>query len=70
MNFFGVIFIFGAIVIPVFIAIIGTILNAPIGIPVSTISFPPQLVLVILALVYPFILGGLVFYLKSIQPSV
>lgn len=70
MNFFGVIFIFGAIVVPVFIAIIGTILNAPIGIPVTSISFPPQLVLVTLAVIYPFILGILVFYLKSIQPSV
>ena len=70
MNFFGVIFIFGGIVVPVFIAIIGTILNAPIGIPVTTISFPPQLVLILLAIIYPFLLGGLVFYLKSIQPSV
>lgn len=70
MNFFGVIFIFGAIVVPVFIAIIGTILNAPLGIPITSISLPPQMILVILGVMYPLFLGVLVYYLKIIQPTV
>ena len=70
MNFFGVIFIFGAIVIPVFMAIIGTILNAPLGVPIGGVSLPPQVLILCFAVIFPFILGIFVYYLKMIQPSV
>ncbi|MBI4044891.1 MAG: type II secretion system F family protein [Candidatus Diapherotrites archaeon] len=70
MNFFGVIFIFGAIVIPVFIAIIGTILNAPLGLPIASVSMPPSIILALYTMIFPGILGFLIYYIKSIQPSV
>ncbi len=70
MNFFGVIFIFGAIVVPVFIAIMGAIFNAPLGISIQTISLPPQVILLLFAVVFPAILGAFVFYIKTTQPSV
>lgn len=66
MNFFGVVFIFGAIVIPVFIAILGSIMNAPVSL--GNISMPPLMIAMFFTLAMPMALGMLVFYLKMTQP--
>jgi pilus assembly protein TadC len=68
INFFGVIFIIGGIVMPVMIAILAGILNAPLGI--KMVSLSPELVLIFYVIIMPLILGLLVFYLKMIQPKV
>ncbi|HIH10241.1 MAG TPA: type II secretion system F family protein [Candidatus Diapherotrites archaeon] len=68
MNFFGVIYIFIAIVAPVFLAIIGSILNAPIS--VGNVSLPPMLLALVYLVAMPFILAVLIMYLKMTQPKV
>jgi pilus assembly protein TadC len=66
-NFFGVIFIVGAIVAPVTIALLSGIANAPLGI--KMVSVPPELTLVFFCIIMPLMLGFLVLYLKMIQPK-
>ncbi|MBN2127220.1 MAG: type II secretion system F family protein [Candidatus Diapherotrites archaeon] len=68
INFFGVIFIIGGIVLPVMIAILGGILNAPLGIKMADLS--PTMILIIYIGIMPMVLGILVFYLRMIQPKV
>jgi len=68
MNFFGVIYIFIAIVAPVFLAIIGAVLNAPVSI--GSVSVPPLLITIIYLIIMPAILGLLVIYLKMSEPKV
>jgi len=68
MNFFGVIYIFIAIVTPVFIAIIGSITNAPIS--VGSVAITPLAIAVIFLVGMPLILGFLIIYLKIMQPKV
>ncbi|HZX19479.1 MAG TPA: type II secretion system F family protein [archaeon] len=68
MNFFGVIYIFIAIVMPVFIGIIGSITNAPIS--VGSVALAPLAIVGIYLLGMPLILGFLVMYIKMIQPRV
>jgi len=67
MNFFGVIFVVGAIVMPVFIAILGGITNAPMKIG---IAIPAMLILAFFVVVMPMILMLLVYYIKISQPRV
>ncbi|MEK6957454.1 MAG: type II secretion system F family protein [archaeon] len=68
MNFFGVIYIFAAIVVPVFIGIIGSITNAPIS--VGSVALSPIAIAAIYLVAMPLVLGFLVFYLKITQPKV
>ncbi len=68
MNFFGVIYIFIAIVAPVFLAIIGAVLNAPISI--GSVSIPPILIAIAYLMIMPSILGILIIYLKMSEPKV
>jgi len=68
MNFFGVIYIFIAIVAPVFITIFGAVTNAPIS--VATFAIAPLAIAGILIPGMAMVLGFLIFYLKSIQPRV
>ncbi|MCR4335722.1 MAG: type II secretion system F family protein [archaeon] len=68
MNFFGVIYIFIAIVAPVFVAIIGAVTNAPIAI--GSFAIHPLAVAGYLIVIQSFILGFLIFYLKISQPRV
>ncbi len=68
MNFFGVIYIFIAIVAPVFVGIIGSITNAPISIGSASLS--PVTIALIYIVGMPFILGFLIVYLKILQPKV
>ena len=68
MNFFGVIYIFIAIVAPVFIAVIGAVLNAPVS--VGNVSIPPLLITIVYLVIMPSILGLLVVYLKISEPRV
>ncbi len=72
MNFFGVIFIFGAIVLPVFLAIIGAVANAPLGKAslTGTLNLQPQMILIIYTVLMPLVLAFLVFYVKMTQPRV
>ena len=70
MNFFGVIFIFGAIVLPVFVAILGAIVNAPLGLSIASLPLTPINILVIYLVGMPLGLLFIIFYLKMIQPKV
>ena len=69
MNFFGEIYIFIAIVAPVFIGIIGTVTNAPIT-ALQSVSFPPMLIALIYMAGFPMVLGLMTFYIKMIEPRV
>lgn len=68
MNFFGVLYIFIAIVAPVFLAILGSILNAPISL--GGIAVPPLVLAGVYLVGMPLVLGFLIFYLKMTQPTV
>ena len=72
MNFFGIIFIFIAIVLPVFLAVLSAIANAPIG-QNGDLFLPgvlgPQLLAIIYLVVLPIILGFISFYIKIIEPK-
>ena len=70
MNFFGVIFIFGAIVLPVFVAILGAIVNAPLGLSIGSLPLTPINILVIYLVGMPLALLFIIVYLKMIQPKV
>lgn len=69
MNFFGVIFIVGAIVFPVMVAILSGITNAPIQASFMA-GINPLMVLVFYIIVMPMMLILLVAYLKMSQPKV
>ncbi|MFH1588661.1 MAG: type II secretion system F family protein [Candidatus Diapherotrites archaeon] len=68
INFFGVIYIVAGIVMPVMVAILGGIVNAPLGI--KTFDMPPNVILLFYAVIMPALLFFLVFYLKMNQPKV
>ena len=73
MNFFGVIFIFVAIWLPVIMGILGAIRNSVItGNTVSLQSLPltPVTMSVMYLVVLPALLLMLVIYIKSSQPKV
>lgn len=72
MNFFGVIYIFVGIVIPVMFAILSGIRNAPLGSSVSFLTALPLTPLVIVLsflVIFPTILFVMVIYIKSIKPN-
>lgn len=73
MNFFGVIFIFAAIVMPVMVTILGGIRNSPIKAYMPSFEMLP-LTIPIMAIIYvvimPFILGIFLVYIKNAQPKV
>ncbi|MFH0906003.1 MAG: type II secretion system F family protein [archaeon] len=72
MNFFGIIFIFTAIVLPVFVAILGSIANAPLSQDGSAFLpgiMSPQLISVIFMLIMPVIFAFILFYIKMIEPK-
>src|SRR3989338_1707105 len=64
MNFFVVIFIFGAIVLPVFVAILGAIVNAPLGLSIGSLPLTPANILIIYLVGMPLGLLFIIFYLK------
>ena len=72
MNFFGIIFIFIAIVLPVFAAILGAIANAPLG-QDGSLFLPGIMTPTTLSLIYvvalPVIFIFLIFYIKMIEPK-
>ena len=72
MNFFGIIFIFVAIVLPVFAVILGAIANAPIGqdgaVFLPGVMTPATLSLIFLVAL-PIIFVFLIFYIKMIEPK-
>ena len=74
MNFFGVIYIFVAIVAPVVIAVLGGIRNSPLGMSRITMFSALPLTVEIIALIYlvalPLILVLLILYLCMAQPKV
>lgn len=72
MNFFGVIYIFVGIVIPVMLAILSGIRNAPLGSNVSFLNalpLTPMVVALAFLIVFPMIFLMLVLYIKSIKPN-
>lgn len=75
MNFFGVIFIFAAIVMPVMIAVLGGIRNSPLD-AAGGVNFKAMLPLtpIIIAVIYlilmPLLLGLFILYIKMSQPKV
>lgn len=75
MNFIGVIFIFVAIVIPVFVAILGAIRNAPLsagggGGFFAALPLTPPVIAGVYIIGMPLLLGLLVMYLNMIKPRV
>jgi len=72
MNFFGIIFIFVAIVLPVFLAILSAIANAPIG-QGGELFLPgiltPTLLAVVYVVVMPAIYVFIAYYIKMIEPK-
>jgi len=72
MNFFGIIFIFVAIVLPVFIAILASIANSPIG-EGGEAFLPgvmgPNLLIVIYLIIMPIIFIFVIYYIKLIEPK-
>ncbi|MCR4369037.1 MAG: type II secretion system F family protein [archaeon] len=68
MNFFGVIYIFAAIVLPVFVAIIGSVTNAPISI--SPFEIKPEAIAAFFVVLMPLLFIFLIGYLKLAQPRV
>jgi len=74
MNFFGVIYIFIAIVAPVIISVLGGIRNSPIGTSGISIFSALPLTIDMLAVVYlialPMVLVLLIIYLMMSQPKV
>jgi len=72
MNFFGIIFIFMAIVLPVFAAILGAIANAPLG-QDGALFLPgvmtPGTLTIIFVVALPIIFIFLVYYIKMIEPK-
>jgi flagellar protein FlaJ len=72
MNFFGIIFIFIAIVLPVFAAILGSIANTPLGqggeLFMPGVMTPTTLTL-IFVVVLPIIFILLIYYIKMIAPK-
>lgn len=74
MNFFGVIFIFAAIVMPVFVAVLGGIRNTPIQVGVQnvfeTLPLTPEVVTLIYLVFMPLVLGWLLIYILMSQPRV
>jgi len=73
MNFFGVIFIFGAIVFPVMVGILGSIRNSAIQstmVSFQLLPLTPVIMAIIYLLIMPFLLGIFIFYIKKAQPRV
>ncbi len=72
MNFFGIIFIFVAIVLPVFLAILSAIANAPIG-QDGSLFLPgvltPTLLTIVYLVVMPAIFVFISYYIKMIEPK-
>ena len=72
MNFFGIIFIFIAIVLPVFAAILGSIANTPLGqggeLFLPGVMTPTTLTL-IFVVTLPIIFILLIYYIKLIAPK-
>ena len=73
MNYLGVIFIFLAIVFPVFVAILGSIRNAPLssaqmGVSFSIIPLSVDTMMLIYFLIMPAILIWFFIFIKMIQP--
>jgi len=73
MNFFGIIFIFTAIVFPVIITILGMIRNSPVSAAAPAFSQIPlsvEVITIIYVLIIPGLLIGLVAIIKAMQPRV
>jgi len=72
MNFIGVIYIFIGIVIPVMLAILGTIRNIPMGGGVSLFSslpLTPTIIIILYVIILPICLLGLLLYIRKIKPT-
>ncbi|MDD4983321.1 MAG: type II secretion system F family protein [Candidatus ainarchaeum sp.] len=72
MNFIGVIYIFIGIVIPVMLAILGTIRNIPLGGGVSlfaSLPLTPTMIILLYVVILPICLIGLVMYIRKIRPT-
>ena len=73
MNFFGVVFIFGAIVFPVMTTILGSIRNSPIKETMASfevLPLTPPVMAAIFLVIMPFVLLVFLFYIKKSQPRV
>ena len=73
MNFFGVIFIFIAIVLPVFVSILGAIRNTPLQagglISFDVIPLTVDVIAIIYLVFMPILLLGIFLYITAIQPK-
>jgi archaeal flagellar protein FlaJ len=72
MNFFGIIFIFMAIVLPVFVSVLAAIANAPIGTDGAAFLpgiMSPTILGIIYCLVMPILFVCIIYYIKVIEPK-
>ncbi len=73
LNFFGVIFIFIAIVFPVFVAVLGGIRNVPLSIgggALQIIPLTPLSIAVIYLVIMPLLLLFMISYINGTQPRI
>lgn len=72
MNFFGVIFIFLVIIMPVFVGILGGIRNTPMkgGVSFEMIPLTPEIIALIYLVGMPIVLIFLFIYINMMQPKV
>ncbi len=73
MNFFGVVFIFGIIVMPVMVTILGSIRNSPIKESLPSFEALPltlPVMTIFFLVLMPFIMILFLFYIKTAQPRV
>lgn len=70
MNFFGIIFIFAVIILPVFVGILGGIRNTPMqGISFESLPLTPGIIALIYLVIMPFVLILMFAYLMMMQPK-
>ena len=71
MNFFGVIYIFVGIVLPVMFAILSGIRNAPLGglSFFQALPLTPLVISITFLVIFPIILLGMLMYIKAIKPN-
>lgn len=68
MNFFGVIFIFVGITMPIMIAVLGGLANAPLPTPIQ-LPITPVFLVLFYFIIMPIIFAFMIMYLKQIQPK-
>ncbi|MDD5148258.1 MAG: type II secretion system F family protein [Candidatus ainarchaeum sp.] len=74
MNFFGILFIFIAILVPVILTILGGIRNSTFSnsgiVPLQSLPLTPEVMAIFFFIILPFLLFSLIIYIRGTQPKV